>query len=76
MNFAATLTEINQMPLEDRLRMVQAIWDSIAAEPKHLHLTDEQKVELDRRLAAHEANPKDVVPWEQVKADAKARMGT
>jgi putative addiction module component (TIGR02574 family) len=37
-------------------------------------LTDEQKAELDRRIADHGANPNDVASWEDVKASALARM--
>lgn len=36
-------------------------------------LTDAQRQELERRLADHKAHPADVVPWEQVKAEALAR---
>ena len=32
-------------------------------------LTDAQKHELDRRLAAYEANPDDVIPWETVRKE-------
>jgi len=31
--------------------------------------------ELDRRIADHEANPDDVVSWEEVKAEALNRIG-
>lgn len=37
-------------------------------------LSEEEKQELDRRLAACEANPDDVIPWEQVKAEALAKL--
>ena len=30
-------------------------------------LTDAQKSEIERRLAAYEANPDDVIPWETVR---------
>lgn len=32
-------------------------------------LTDEQRAELDQRIAWHQQNPSDVVPWEQVRAN-------
>lgn len=72
---AQTMTElgIDQWSVEDRLRLVQEIWDSIAAAPDQLPLTEAQRSELERRLAAHAANPQDVVPWEEVKAKALAR---
>lgn len=65
---------IDRLSVEQRLTLVQEIWDSIAAEPGHTSLTDSQRQELERRLAEHEANPGDVVSWEQVKAEALARF--
>jgi len=37
-------------------------------------VTEPQKQELERRITAHEANPDDVVSWEDVKAQALARV--
>ena len=36
-------------------------------------LTDAQKREIERRLAAYEADPDDVIPWETVKQRLRAR---
>lgn len=65
---------IDRMSVEDRIALATAIWDSIAGEPHPPLLTEAQRQELDRRLADHAANPDDVVPWEQVKAEALARL--
>jgi putative addiction module component (TIGR02574 family) len=65
---------IDAMSVEDRIALATAIWDSIAAEPHPPLLTEPQRRELERRLADHAANPGDVVPWEQVKAEALARF--
>jgi putative addiction module component (TIGR02574 family) len=51
------VAEILALPVEDRVRLVEAIWDSISAVPEALPLTDWQKEELDRRLAELEADP-------------------
>jgi putative addiction module component (TIGR02574 family) len=51
------VAEILALPVDERVRLVEAIWDSIAAVPEALPLTDWQKEELDRRLAEFEANP-------------------
>ena len=59
---------IDLLPREERLALVQEIWDSIAAEPSAL-LSEAQKQELGRRVAEDDASPDDVIPWEQVKAD-------
>ena len=58
----------------DRIALATAIWDSIAADLHPPLLTEAQRLELERRLADHAANPEDVVPWEQVKAEALARF--
>jgi putative addiction module component (TIGR02574 family) len=65
---------IDRMSIEERIALATAIWDSIAAEPHPPLLTKAQRLELERRLADHAANPNDVVPWEQIKAEALARF--
>lgn len=65
---------IDRLSVEDRLILMHEIWDSIVAEPARSHLTDAQRRELERRLAEHEANPNDVVTWEQVEAEALGRF--
>jgi putative addiction module component (TIGR02574 family) len=62
------------MSREERIWLVQEIWDSIAAEPAPPMLTEPQREELRRRIADDDANPDDVVPWEQVKAQTRARL--
>lgn len=65
---------IDRLSVEDRLALMHEIWDSIAAEPRDTHLGDAQRDELERRMAEHEQDPQDVVPWGQVKADALSRF--
>ncbi len=65
---------IDRMSVEDRIALATAIWDSIAAAPHAPLLTEAQRRELERRLADHADNPNDVVPWEQVKAEALTRF--
>ena len=42
--------KIRDLTLEERLKLVEDIWDSIAAEQEALPLTAEQRRKLDRRL--------------------------
>jgi putative addiction module component (TIGR02574 family) len=58
---------IDRLGVEDRLTLVEEIWDSIAADSMAVPLTPEQRKELELRLAAHEANPEDTVPWSEVR---------
>ena len=62
---------IDRLSVEERLVLVEELWDSIAAA---IPLTNAQHAELDRRLADHEAHPDDVVSWEEVKATIAARL--
>lgn len=65
---------IDRMTVEERIALATAIWDSIPAESHPPLLTEAQRRELDRRLADHAANPADVVPWEQIKAESLTRF--
>ncbi len=60
------IAEILALPVAERLRMVEAIWDSISAVPDALPLTQWQKDELDRRLAEFEADPDSGATLEEV----------
>lgn len=65
---------IDKLSVDERLQLLDEIWDSISAEPDQLPLTEEQKCEIDRRLQAYEANPDGVVPWEEVQARIEERL--
>lgn len=65
---------IDRLSLDDRIALATAIWESIEAEPHSHLLTDEQRLEIERRLADDAADPDDVVPWPDVKAEALARF--
>ncbi len=69
------LDQARQLSVEDQLELVTVLWDDIAKRNVVPPPTDTQKAELDRRLADHEANPDDVVPWDEVKTSALARIG-
>ena len=62
-----TLEEVLRLPVAERIRIVEAIWDSIADSPEALDLSEEQKAELDRRLEALEKNPDAGSPWSEVR---------
>jgi putative addiction module component (TIGR02574 family) len=67
------LEKARELSIPERIKLVEDIWDSIAAEPKAIELTLEQKAELDRRIEYHNSNPNDTVPWEKVRDEALAR---
>ncbi|WP_431311311.1 addiction module protein [Parahaliea mediterranea] len=62
------------MPVEDRIRIVEDLWDSIAHDQSVLPLTPEQKAELDRRLDAFEIDRNTGRPANDVIADIRKRL--
>lgn len=59
---------IKELSIKERILLIEEIWDSIEAEQEMLELTEEQKVELDRRLESYRKNPDESVTWESVKS--------
>ena len=60
------VAEILALPVAERMRLVEAIWDSISSVPDALPLTQWQMDELDRRLAELEADPDSGATLEEV----------
>ena len=48
--------DLRTLSIDERMQLVEDIWDSIAADQATLPLTDEQRAELDRRLDAYETD--------------------
>jgi putative addiction module component (TIGR02574 family) len=71
MDIAATLNEITALSVEERIRLVQAIWDSIAAEQTYPDLTEAQKQVLDQRIEDSDTDPENVLTWDEVRASIK-----
>jgi putative addiction module component (TIGR02574 family) len=63
--------DIERLSIDERLELVEALWDSIASSAA---LSELQREELDRRLADHRQRPDDVTPWHEVKAAVSARI--
>jgi putative addiction module component (TIGR02574 family) len=65
---------IDKMSVEDRLALAEAIWESVAGEVDPTPLSDDQKREIDRRLAAHDANPDAAKSWDEIEARLLAKV--
>jgi len=59
--------EIRNLPVSDRVALVERIWDSIAEDETEFQLTDGQRAELDRRLARRDATSGGGSTWSDVK---------
>ncbi|MGC8853925.1 MAG: addiction module protein [Halothiobacillaceae bacterium] len=67
---ASTLpSDYLNLSLAERIQLVEDIWDSIALEAAgELDLTPTQRLEVQRRVAEHQADTSTAVAWEQVRA--------
>ena len=72
----AAATELLTMPLsvEQRLELISELWDSIPDSLDTLPVPDSHREELDRRLAAADANPDAAIPWEEVKRRLREKL--
>ncbi|HLM55363.1 MAG TPA: addiction module protein [Pyrinomonadaceae bacterium] len=61
------LSDILRLTVAERIQLAEDIWDSVAAFPESVPLTDAQKEELDRRLQAHARNPNEGISWDELK---------
>jgi putative addiction module component (TIGR02574 family) len=58
---------IEDLSTTEKIELLDLLWESL--DKDDLPLTEDQRRELDYRIAHHEQNPSDVIPWEQVKAN-------
>ena len=72
MDIQQTLADLKALPIDDRLRLVQLLWDSIPADTK-VTVPRDQQIELDRRVAAHEADPDSAISREELERRVKDR---
>ena len=63
------IDQILSLPVPDRLRLLEIIWDSIAANPDDVPFPDWHRAELDRRLDDPHAGPGQT--WDEVQAKLK-----
>lgn len=63
-NIAAIL----ELPVQERIRLVELIWDSVAAVSDGVEISPALKAELELRVGEFEANPEAGYSWDQVKS--------
>ena len=66
-------SDVLSLSVSERIQLVEDIWDTIAEVPEEVVLSDEQKAELDRRLAAYHQKPDEGSPWEIVRERIRSR---
>ena len=69
------LDEARRLSVEERIELVEAIWDSVAedASVESLPVSELHREELDRRLADWRDNPEAGSPWKEALDRLKRR---
>ena len=62
-----TFDDLKQLPVSEKIQLVEDLWDSIAAETSPISLSPQHIAELDHRLDALEKNPSQGTPWSAVR---------
>ncbi len=65
--------KIQSLTVSERIILAEALWDSVIAQDAEIELTEPQREELDRRLAAFEIDQDAGSPWSSVKARILSR---
>ena len=67
----AFVADILELSVQERIQLVELIWESVAAFPQALVVSPECKSDLNARLAEFERDPEAGYSWDQVKAQLK-----
>lgn len=67
------LDKAKELPISERIKLVEDIWNSIATESKTVGVTPEQRAELERRMEDFERDQNGGISWETIRAEALAR---
>jgi len=67
-------TELRQLSVDERIKLVEDLWDSIAADHGALPITTDQRIELDRRLNAYAVNKNRGQPAADAVRDIRRQM--
>ena len=68
-----TALNISELTPEERLRLIEELWDSLTQNPKDVPLTNAQREELDSRLDDLERSGPVGIPWDEVVQQIRSR---
>jgi putative addiction module component (TIGR02574 family) len=67
MDLTTVMREVGNWPVEDRLRLIEEVWDSLSDRAGGSILSETHRQDLQRRLDDYRDNPKAGSPWDDVK---------
>ena len=75
MKNTALVEQIRRLSVDDRIRLIGDIWETIHADSEPPPLTEAQRTELRRRIAEHKRDPSKAIPADLVFAEWRKRYG-
>jgi putative addiction module component (TIGR02574 family) len=73
-DYNSILSAAQQLPQTDRLRLIDALWDTVP-DDSALPFSEEWMREIKRRSAELQSGAAATTPWEQIRDEALARIG-
>ncbi len=68
-----SMDDIRRLSIAERIKLVEAIWDTIAASQESIPLTEGQRSELDRRRNEYAKEPSAGRTWDEIREDLDRR---
>ena len=72
-DFSSVLNAAQKLPEQDRLRLIDALWDSVPPESEAA-FSEEWIAEIQRRVAELDAGTAKTIPWSQIRDEALGRI--
>ena len=70
---AIDIPEISQLSTQEKILLVEDLWDSIASDDSHIPVPESHKAELDRRLERHINSPGELLSLEELQVRIETR---
>jgi len=67
-----SVAEILALPVQERINLVELIWESVAAVPQAIEVSPEIKSDLAARLVEFERDPNAGYSWDEAKEKRKS----
>ena len=66
--------DIEKLDSEEKLRLIEELWESLSDDPSQVPLTPTQREELDRRLDEIDQGDDAGIPWDEVLNRIRKRL--